>query len=92
MTRTTKTAAALIATAALAVGLTGCDKASEPYQDAPRSGTVNRQPADIIEAPDGFSNVATKCDHGNRLYISYKGDQNRAAITVVAADPTCKGR
>ncbi|MEV0403446.1 hypothetical protein [Actinoallomurus sp. NPDC050550] len=39
--------------------------------------------------PDGFSNLATKCDHGNRVYSAYKGDSNRAAVTVVPNDPTC---
>jgi hypothetical protein len=39
--------------------------------------------------PDGFSNVATKCDHGNRLYVAFHGDNVYAALTVVANDPTC---
>jgi hypothetical protein len=78
--------------AALLVGLlAGCgDKHTEPFKDGPRSNVVNTKPADIIEAPDGFSNLATKCDHGNRLYIAYKGDDNRAAVTVVPGDPTCR--
>lgn len=73
-----------------AVGCTG--KYSEPFRDAPRSNTTNSQPADIIEMPDGFSNAATKCDHGNRIYIAYHGDSPYAAIAVVPQDPTCAGK
>jgi hypothetical protein len=73
--------------------LSGCDfgdKITEPFKDAPRSNVTNDSAADVIEAPDGFSNLATKCDHGNRLYIGYHGDLPYAAIAVVPADPTCK--
>lgn len=73
---------------AATVGLGGCAKAMEPYQDAP-TGQRNTVPADLINMPDGYSNVATKCDHGNRIYVAFKGDDNRAAIAVVPADPTC---
>jgi hypothetical protein len=55
----------------------GCDlgdKASQPFQDAGRTGTINKEKADIIEMPDGFNNLATKCDHGKRIYVSYHGD------------------
>lgn len=80
--------AALIATLAF---LAGCgNKFSQPFQDAARTGVVNTQPADIIDMPDGFNNVATKCDHGNRLYVSYHGDSSYGFISTVAHDPTCK--
>lgn len=72
------------------VMLSGCSKLSEPYHDAPRSSTVNSSPADVIEMPDGFSNLATKCDHGNRIYVVFKGDSTYAAIAVIANDPSCK--
>ena len=81
-----------IAAAGLALvvlSLAGCSKFTEPFKDAPRSGVDNGQPADLIRMPDGFSNAATKCDHGNRIYISYHGDAASAAIAVVPADPTC---
>lgn len=72
--------------------LVGCasDKYTQPFQDAQRSGTVNNDPVDIITDADGFSNAATKCDHGNRLYMIYHGDANYGAVTVVPQDPTCK--
>lgn len=86
MTRTTKIGAA---TAALALLLTaGCSKFTEPYKDAPR-GSTNAGPADTITMPDGFSNIAAKCDGPNRVYVAYKGDANRAAVAVVPNDPRC---
>ena len=76
-----------------ALALAGCgNKFTQPFQDAPRTGVVNSQPADIIDMPDGFNNVATKCDHGNRLYVSYHGDGSYGFIATVAHDPTCNNR
>lgn len=69
--------------------LSSCtDKVSEPFRDAPRGGT-NSAPMDVIEMSDGFSNVGTKCDHGNRIYVVFKGDAEYGAIAVVTKDPTC---
>ncbi len=67
-----------------------CDKVSEPWNDAKRSGVTNEDPVDVVTNADGFSNVSTKCDHGNRLYIAYHGDSAYAAIAVVPQDPTCR--
>lgn len=72
--------------------LTACDwgdKISEPYRDAPRSTVVDSSPVEIIENADGFPNLSTKCNHGNRLYTIYHGDALYGAVTVVAQDPTC---
>lgn len=79
---------------ALAIGaivaLPACTgKATEPFKDADRAGT-NNTPADTITMPDGFSNVATKCDHGNRVYVIFHGDNTYGSIAVVPGDPTCK--
>ncbi|MCQ9178717.1 hypothetical protein KMT30_06665 [Streptomyces sp. IBSBF 2953] len=83
-------AVAAFVTVVALLGLAGCnDKHAEPFKDAPRSGHDNGQAADLIRMPDGFSNAATKCDHGNRLYIAYHGDSTYAALAVVGADPTC---
>lgn len=79
----------LIVALALVLFLLGaCGKAAEPFKDAER-GSTNDSPADTITMPDGFSNVATKCDHGNRLYSAFHGDSAYGAISVVANDPTC---
>lgn len=89
--KTVRISAAAIAAAVGLTVLTGCgDKYTEPFKDAPRSGHDNGSAADLIRMPDGFSNASTKCDHGNRIYIAYHGDNMYAAIAVVPADPTCK--
>jgi hypothetical protein len=79
-----------LAVAAVAVGLlvSGCGKISEPFQDAER-GASNTTPADTITFPDGFSNVATKCDHGNRVYVLFKGDNPYGSIAVVPDAKDC---
>jgi uncharacterized lipoprotein len=80
-------------TVAALLGLSACDwsdKVTEPFRDADRTGRTNSAPVDIIENADGFSNVSTKCDHGNRLYIAYHGDALYAAVAVVPQDPTCR--
>lgn len=89
--KTVRISATAIAAAIGLTVLTGCgDKYTEPFKDAPRSGHANGSAADLIRMPDGFSNASTKCDHGNRIYIAYHGDNKYAAIAVVPADPTCK--
>lgn len=82
-----KLAIALGATCML-LALSACEKAAEPFKDAER-GDTNNDPADTITFPDGFSNAATKCDHGNRVYVLFKSDAAYGAIAVVPADPTC---
>lgn len=82
--------------AALAVGgafggLAGCaaGKYTEPYNDSDR-GRTNEQPADVVTFPDGFNNVATKCDHGNRVYVIYHSDGAYGGVAVTPQDPTCR--
>lgn len=73
------------------VTLTSCgvDKATEPLKDADR-GVTNDDPADVGRMPDGFSNYATKCDHGNRVYVIFKGDLAYGSIAVVPNAEDCK--
>ncbi|MFG1872188.1 hypothetical protein [Micromonospora arborensis] len=83
-----------IVAAALGVTLTavlsGCGgKFTEPFKDAPRSKNINSAPADTVTMPDGFSNVATKCEGPNRVYVVYHGDKPYGSIAVVANDPRC---
>lgn len=77
------------------LALAGCasqdTKVAEPFHDAPKSGVINNASVDIITDADGFSNLATKCDHGNRLYIAFHGDGAYGSVTVVKQDSTCKG-
>ena len=63
-------------------------KQAEPFKDAER-GTTNNDPADTITFPDGFSNVSTKCDNGNRVYVIFKGDAFYGSVAVVPDDPSC---
>lgn len=73
----------------LALTVTGCGKMAEPFQDADR-GATNEAPADTLTFPDGFSNAATKCDNGNRVYVLFHGDNAYGSIAVVPGDPSCK--
>jgi hypothetical protein len=75
---------------ALGLALAGCGETS---QDA-GAGARDTGPADIINMPDGFSNVAYKCNGPNMVYVIYhKGMDNSAqpygALAVVAGDPRC---
>ena len=79
----------LAVAAIAALSLSGCTgKASEPFKDAPE-GQRNNGAADTMTFPDGFSNVATKCDHGNRVYVLFKGDKAYGSIAVVPNDRSC---
>jgi hypothetical protein len=72
--------------------LAGC---GEEYKDSPR-GTEDTGPADVLLFPDGFSNVARKCDGPNMVYSSTNSGgtkdspSTRASIAVVPNDPRCK--
>lgn len=87
MRKTLITAAAVVAFAAA-----GCsDKATAPYNDAPRTATENTGAAQVITMPDGFSNVASKCDGPNRVYVVFHSDSAYGSVAVVANDPRCTG-
>ena len=50
--------------------------------------------AEVVNMPDTFGNLATKCSHGNRLFSTTHGsgdDKHEYAsqIWVVPADPSC---
>lgn len=86
-TRFRATAAALTAATALAL-LTGCSSLTEPFNDAPIS-KKDDTPAEVYSMPDGFANVASKCDrHGNRIYTTRT--DGGEAMAVVPQDPSCK--
>jgi hypothetical protein len=60
------------------------------------SGVSNRDtgPADLINMPDGYSNVAHKCDGPNMVYVIYHGNfaggpEAYGSLSVVANDPRC---
>lgn len=78
--------------AALFLGLclgSGCsEKQQEKFRDAPRAEN-NDEPAETMTMPDGFSNVAHKCDGPNMVYVIFKGDSAYGSIDVVPNDPRC---
>lgn len=87
MTRTTKAIAATVLAGGLLLSA-ACGKIAEPFKDADR-GVTNDSPADTLTFPDGFSNAATKCDHGNRVYVLYHGDHPYGSIAVVPSAKDC---
>lgn len=92
MTRTRRIAAS---GAAAFIGITfmaGCsNKQRQQFNDAPRTGTDNTAPAQVIAMPDGFSNVASKCDGPNRVYVVFHSDSAYGSVDVVPNDPRCTG-
>lgn len=89
MNNTMKTVLAGAVAVATVVTLAACGDYTQRFQDAPKSDTVNTEPADVIVFPDGFSNVAVKCDGPNRVYSTYHGTSAYASIFVVPNDPRC---
>jgi hypothetical protein len=80
------------ALAVATIALTGCSHYNDVRGkgDSP-VGPVDRTRAEITNFPDGFANVATKCDgHGHRLYVTTRGDQRPAQLTVLV-DASCPG-
>lgn len=83
---------AISALALASVGLTACDDlpGKEDYKtdrgrgDAP-VGEVNGEPADVLEFPDLYPNVAVKCDaqHGNLVYVPVYKDGRPGTPVVV---------
>jgi len=72
-------------TAIVATTAGSCDKFTEPYKDAPRSGNDSGYAMDVVQGADGFSNSGSTCDgRGNRVFVAYHGDVAYAAISVVA--------
>jgi hypothetical protein len=83
------TAVAILIIAVL-FSASSCEKANEPFKDAKR-GETNNSPADTITMPDGFNNVASKCDGPNRVYVVFHSDAAYGSVAVVPNDPRCTG-
>lgn len=86
MTRTTAVLVGTVAILGLALVTTlgACsNKASQVYNDSPRTATQNSAPATVGNMPDGFSNWARKCDGDNMVYVLYHGDSAYGSISVV---------
>lgn len=78
----------------LAVG-TGACSVQKDYDDnhgigdAP-VGDRDDNPAEVIQMPDGASNVFLKCDgHGHRVYVTSQNASGKEMSII--DDPTCPG-
>lgn len=83
----------LIAIAALGLAVSACstEDVLGEFNDADVSGE-NDGPAIIINMPDGFGNLAGKCDGPNFIYSSKVNSSGSArALAVVPNDPRCTG-
>jgi len=89
ITRKRLTWAALAAVlAVIALVAAGCAKFTEPFKDAPTSGH-NGSAAQVIEQPDGFSNMAEKCDGYGHLVVSvYHGGSPYGSVAIIT-DARC---
>lgn len=68
--------------------LSACSKAAEQFKDASVSGRDDSA-AEVYNMPDGFSNVASKCDkHGHRIFVVFHGDNHYGSVAVID-DETC---
>jgi hypothetical protein len=80
----------VLLTTAASLALAGCDggyNGARGRGDAP-VGRSDDTPAEVINFPDRFGNVATKCDgHGHRLYVMTHGKTD-PPVTVIE-DATC---
>lgn len=80
-----------VAAAACGALLVSCSGYNEQrgWGDAP-VGSVQDGPAEVVNMPNEFGNVATKCDgHGHRLYVVTHSRSD--APVVVIDDPSCPG-
>lgn len=76
--------------AVIAGTVAGCSqKAQEPFRDSSVS-SHSSAPARVIEYPDGFANIAAKCDGPNMVYSPFHGDGPDASPAVAPNDPRCK--
>lgn len=73
--------------AACVLVITACGSSSQAQTDSSSDtstlqNTKSSPARETIIMPDGYADVVTVCDNGNRVY---EGDD----LTVVAQDPTC---
>lgn len=77
---------------ALVICVSMLSACGESRQDAPVTGR-DTGPADLINMPDGFSNVAHKCDGPNMVYVIYHGAGANASpygsVAIAPNDPRC---
>ena len=55
-------------------------------------GVRDHAPANVLNMPNGWSNVAHKCDGPNMVYATDHGDSYSSSLAVAANDPRCKDK
>ena len=80
--------AGLVALGGLVAGCSQFDTVGEEFQDVRVEGR-NSDPAMIIEMPQGYSNVAFKCNGTTGIYVT-RNDNGRA-VAAVPNDSACGG-
>lgn len=89
MKRRTKYAIAAGAAGALALGVTGCSSVTEEWNDAPVQRKIDT-PAVILSMPDGFANVAEKCDEsGNLITTTRDGNGGGKVVSMLHVPDVC---
>lgn len=88
---------AVISAAVLSIAwLSGCG--SERDQNSEIKPQRDVGPAEVINFPQGFRNVAHKCDGPNMVYVTSRGDVSSSgshgselpsSVYVIANDPRC---
>jgi hypothetical protein len=77
------------AAAAVALGVTGCSSMTEPWNDAPVQRKIDT-PAVILSMPDGFANVAEKCDEsGNLITTTRDGQGGGKVVSMLHVPDVC---
>lgn len=81
-----------LASGALVLALlgVGCDNRAHTV-DAPEPASVDTTPAKVFAFPEGFGNIAFKCNGTVGMYSPTHGEAARS-IQVVKDDPNCLGR
>lgn len=90
MQRMTHRVAALMIVTAVAVGTSAASCNAKGTGDAPVEPVdkQNNAPAHIINMPDGFPNVAVKCDQGTGIYVTSHGKSDVPPV-IIPNDPRC---
>lgn len=71
----------LVVTALVAVSLVGCAQKSHGFQDSPvNQKYTDNSPAQIINFPDQYFNVAEKCDHHGHMLYSNTRDSDTQIV------------
>ena len=72
--------------------LAGCGRynTNRGVGDSPVRHPVDNSPADVVQMPNHFGGIATKCDgHGHRIYVGTHVHND--IPPVVLSDPSCPG-